>query len=121
YFKIWHRGFSTRVKARTFTLLLFGALALRFFQPQDVVRKRCFYKRTPKSWRPDGFLDPQCTPAIRRIQFFCAKVWRKIFSGQCDVVRTQHLPLENLSFSRGILVANYWRNMNQVLRKGPDA
>lgn len=25
-----------------FTLLLFGALALRFFQPQDVERKRCF-------------------------------------------------------------------------------
>jgi hypothetical protein len=36
------------------TLLLFGALALRFFQPHSCGTKALFYKRTPKSWRPDG-------------------------------------------------------------------
>src|SRR5690242_4289240 len=36
------RGFSTKVKTRTFTFLLFGALALRFFQPPGCGAKARF-------------------------------------------------------------------------------
>ena len=48
---------SPRELLRILTLLLFGALAVRFFQPQIVERKRCFLKRyAEKLWRPDGLL-----------------------------------------------------------------
>jgi hypothetical protein len=56
-FKVWHRGFSTESELEDFTLLLFGALALRFFQPQGRGAKALFSQtHAEKPWRPDGLL-----------------------------------------------------------------
>ena len=74
--------------------MLFGALALRFFQPQDVERKHFWYKRTPKSWRPDGLVDlsvlQQCGVFNFFVKTFCRKVWREILHARvlCGVYAT---------------------------------
>jgi hypothetical protein len=98
--------------------LLFGALALRFFQPQDVERKHCFIKRTPKSWRPDVYVARECTPAIQSIQFFCEgfeqKVWRQIFMPLFSVAHTQHRAHGKCGFLPGIDVAPLFANDEHV-------
>jgi hypothetical protein len=44
--------------------MLFGALALRFFQPQGCGTKALDSQTLRlKSWRPDGFSCAECTPA----------------------------------------------------------
>jgi hypothetical protein len=70
------------VKKRTSTPLALRSAGVAFLSTTNVGRKRCFLKRTPKSWRPDGFVGPECTPAIHSIQIFCEKVWREIFTNQ---------------------------------------
>jgi hypothetical protein len=62
----------TRVKTRTFTLLLFGALALRFFQPRVVGRKRCSLQTHAEKLASRRLVGLKFTPATRSIQFFYA-------------------------------------------------
>ena len=103
-FKVWHRGFSTRMKSRTFILLLFGALALRFFQPLNVERKRCFYKRTPKSWRPDGYVACECTPAMRSIQLFLTETVADDLHARCSLWR-----ISNTDHALALIFARHMR------------
>ena len=73
-FQIWHRGFSTRVILRFLSLsLLFGALALRFFQPQLWNESAFFSNATPKSWRPDGFVAPSLLQQQSVFKFYLNK------------------------------------------------
>src|SRR5215208_4502868 len=61
---------SPRGEKRTFTLLLFGALALRFFQPLVVGRKHCILKRYAEKLASRRVSWSECTPAPVRIQIF---------------------------------------------------
>ena len=54
--KVWHRGFSTRVIEELHSLALRSA-GVAFLSATGRGAKALFsLKRTPKSWRPDGFL-----------------------------------------------------------------
>jgi hypothetical protein len=51
--------------------MLFGALALRFFQPQSCGTKALFFKNaTPESLASRRLVGPECTPAPECIQIF---------------------------------------------------
>ena len=117
-FKVWHRGFSTRVKTRTFTLLLFGALALRFFQPQDVARKRCFINARRKPV-PTVTLLVSVLQQFSLFNFFvktfCRKVLRKISTPAFSVAHAQHVPTPNRGFSLGIRIAHRFAKHEQTL------
>src|SRR5689334_523759 len=89
-----------RVNRGPLTLLLFGALAWRFFQPQAVGRKRFFSNTTPKSWRPDWLIGPECTPANERIQTIIARLLQKLWRAHATRIpllwRLRHTHYENL-------------------------
>src|SRR5689334_15821210 len=98
--------------------LLFGALASRFFQPQDVARKRCFINARRKPvptvtcW--------ECTPAIHSIQFFCENFLTKsvaqdLHGPRFSVAHTQHTPHANCRFSPGTCVARDFPKHEQTI------
>ena len=107
------RGFSTKVKTRTFTFLLFGALALRFFQPPGCGAKaRFFFTNARRKAGVPTVSWSECTPAMQSIQFFYEnfdwKLLREVSTSGPPVVRTQQPPadlLVNLRISLGTLVA----------------
>jgi len=59
-------------KQRTFTFLLFGALALRFFQPPGCGAKALFFINARRKAGVPTVSWPECTPAMQSIQFFYA-------------------------------------------------
>src|SRR6185295_4330445 len=71
------------VKKRTSTLLLFGALALRFFQPRTCGAKALFFSNARrKAGVPTGLLALSVLQQFTLIQIFCEKVWREIFTNR---------------------------------------
>src|SRR5256885_14035023 len=82
-FKVWHRGFSTRVIEELHSLALRSA-GVAFLSATVVARKRCFLKRTPKSWRPDGLFRLSVLQQLDVYKFFVElrreKVSRNIFT-----------------------------------------
>jgi hypothetical protein len=101
--------------------LLFGALALRFFQPRTRGAKALFsLKRTPKSWRPDGFIGLSVLQQFTLFKFFVKfelkSVAEDLHQSGFDVAVAQHLTAENLRFRSAYLLLIKIRNMNRSLR-----
>src|SRR5690349_17824223 len=102
--------------------LLFGALASRFFQPQDVARKRCFINARRKPvptvtcW--------ECTPAIHSIQFFCENFLTKSVAqdlhGPASLwrIRNTHLT-QTADFPPAHALLAIFRSMSRLFHKGP--
>ena len=96
------------MKTEDFTFLLFGSLALRFFQPPGCGAKaRIFFINARRKTGVPRVSGAECTPAMHSIQFFCAnferKLWRKIFINCVAVVFTQQIT-RDLSAKPRILI-----------------
>ena len=106
--KVWHRGFSTRVIEELHSLALRSA-GVAFLSATGRGAKALFsLKRTPKSWRPDGFLRLSLLQQLSVYKFllnFEGKVWRKIFT-HCSVccMHATHRVRKHC-FLLGILIA----------------
>ena len=124
YFKVWHTRFLHESENEVSTLLLFGALASRFFPPQLWDESAVFSNATPKSWRPDGFIG---LSVLQQYKFFYVILRRPTEKSvaehlqkhlRCGVVATPELKYP--AISPGTLVARRSSNMSQTLNKGPD-
>ena len=74
-FKIWHRGFSKRVKKRIHTLFVLRSAGVAFLSTTGCGTKALFSNATPKAWTFRRFNWPECTPAIQCIQIFLIFSW----------------------------------------------
>jgi hypothetical protein len=92
---------------------------LRFFQPQDVARKRCFINARRKPV-PTVTLDVSVLQQFSLFNFFVKtfrqKVWRKIFTVLFSVAHTQHIPRANADFRPAHALLLIWaKDEHQIL------
>jgi UDP-3-O-[3-hydroxymyristoyl] N-acetylglucosamine deacetylase len=104
--------------------LLFGALALRFFQPLDVERKHCSLTNARrKARRPDGYVDVSLLQQFHVFNFFVKTFYPKCGGrSSCtgfSVVYTQHGWAGNMGFLPGTDVAREIAKHEQTLAYGP--
>src|SRR4029078_11092151 len=73
------------VKKRTLTLLLFGALALRFFQPRTCGAKALFFSNARRKAGVPTVCWAECTPAMHSIQIF-SEIWNLNCGGRSSPI-----------------------------------
>ena len=76
-FKVWHRGFSTRVIEDTHSLALRSA-GVAFLSTTDRGTKALFSQtHAEKLWRPDGLLDLSVLQQLSVFKFFRTSLGQK--------------------------------------------
>jgi hypothetical protein len=92
YLEVWHRSFSTRMEARTPTLICsLERWRCASFIHEVMVRKP-YFKHNAEKLRVPTVNCRECTPANSRIQFFCVAHTRQEIS---DVWRARNTALSN--------------------------
>ena len=95
---------------------------MRFFQPQDVARKRCFINARRKPV-PTVTLLVSVLQQFSLFNFFvktfCQKVLRKISTLLFSVARTQHGSPANRGFRPAHALLPDSQSMSRLFHKGP--
>jgi hypothetical protein len=123
-FKVWHRGFSRRVKIEESLSMLFGALALRFFQPQSCGTKALFSQTLRrKALASRRLVGAECTPAVQSIQIFYETLREDCGGTSSQVLPmwpTRHTQFAETSFSARHIGCSRYVPKYQCSYKGPD-
>ena len=123
-FKVWHRGFSTRVKTRTFNSLALRSAGGAFLSTTGCGAKALILQTHAEKLASRRLCCLECTPAIQSIQFFCANFLPKSVaddlraSGSLSRIRHTDHTLA-LVFARHMRCSLIRQRMSRLFHKGP--
>jgi hypothetical protein len=97
--KVWHRGFSTKVKTEDLHFLALRIAGVTFLSTTWLWCESAdfFYKRNAEKPASRRLIAPECTPAMQAIQFFYEnfdwKLLREVITGGAGLWYTRNITL----------------------------